>query len=105
MSADAGLTHRFPMLRRAIEHQVKNGRYDESLTLIEELLTLAPEDASLSKLKARFAADLIKRAAQAQKREAGTRIVLLFEKLVPANHLGNQEKGLLAKAKEDLLSL
>jgi len=105
MPVDSGLTHRFPMLRRAIDHQVKNGRFSESLKLLEELLSLSSDDAGLSKLKARFVADLIKRAAQAQKREAGTQIVLLFEKLVPSDHLGNQERDLVAKAKGDLLSL
>ena len=105
MPVDPGLTHRFPMLKRAIEHQVNGGRFDESLRLVEEILSLAPGDASLSKLKARFAAELIRKAVQAQKIEAGTRIVELFDANVPADHLGAQERQILAKAKEDLFSL
>jgi hypothetical protein len=93
------------MLRRAIEHQVSNGRFNESLKLVEELFSLSPEDAGLSKLKARVAADLIKRAAQAQKREAGTEIAKLFDGLVTAAHLTGQERELIAKAKEHLLAL
>ena len=103
--AEPGITHRFPMLRRAVEHQVKNGRFDESLRLVEELFSLAPDDAGLSKLKARFAADLIKRAVQAQKIQAGSQILRLFDTLVSPKHLGDQEKALLAKAKESLYSL
>lgn len=102
---EPGLTHRFPMLRRAIEHQVGQGRFDESLRLVEELFSLAPDDAGLSKLKARFAADLVKRAVQAQKIEAASRIVELFESKVPAAHLGDPERQALKRAKEDLVSL
>lgn len=102
---EPGITHRFPMLKRAVEHQVKNGRFDESLRILEEMFSLSPDDAGLSKLKARFAADLIKRAVQVQKIEAGTRILQLFDTLVSPKHLGDQERGLLAKAKESLYSL
>lgn len=105
MPLDPGLTHRFPMLRRVIESQVGRGRFSESLRLVEELFSLAPDDAGLSKLKARVAADLIKRAAQAQKREAGTEIARLFDALVPTAHLTGQERDLIAKAKQDLVSL
>ena len=105
MPLDPGLAHRFPMLKRAVEHQVAQGRFDESLKLVEEMLSLSPEDTGLSKLKARFAADLIKRAVQAQKREAGTRILEILDAHVPASHLGDTERHLLARAKEDLYSL
>lgn len=105
MPIDPGIIHRFPMLKRAIEHQVGGGRFDESLVLLDELLSLAPDDAGLSKLKARFGADLIKRAVQAQKIEAGTKIAELLDAKVPAAHLGEAERGALAKAKADLYSL
>jgi|GEM_PF-3597637 len=103
--ADLGIAHRFPMLKRAIEHQVKGGRFDESLGLLEELLSLAPEDAGLSKLKARFTADLMTRAVQAQKIEAGTKMAAMLDARVPAAHLGDAERTAIAKAKEALYSL
>lgn len=105
MALDQGTVHRFAMLERATKGFVKQGRFDESLKLVEEMFTIAPEDAGLSKLKARFAADLIKQAAQHQKIEAATRIVELVDTRLPAAHLGDQEKDLLAKAKADLYSL
>ncbi len=105
MALDPGTVHRFAMLERAAKSLVKQGRFDDSLKLIEEMFTIAPEDAGLSKLKARFAADVIKQAAQAQKISAATKLVELVDGKLPAAHLGAQEKDLLAKAKTDLYSL
>ncbi len=105
MPLDPGTVHRYTMLERAVKSLVKQGRFDDSLKLLEEMFSIAPEDAGLSKLKARFAADLIKQAAQAQKISAATSLVELVDKKVPAAHLGAQEKDLLAKAKADLYSL
>lgn len=105
MPLDPGTVHRFAMLERAVKGQVKQGRYDESLKLVEELLSIAPADAGLSKLKVRFAADLIKQAAMHQKIETATRVVQLVDTLVSPDHLGDQEKQLLARAKKDLYSL
>ncbi len=93
------------MLERAVKSFAKTSRFDESLKLIEEMLTIAPEDAGLSKLKARIGADLVKQAVQVQKIAAATRIVELIEGNVPAAHLGQTEKDLLAKAKERLYSM
>jgi hypothetical protein len=105
MPLDPGTVHRFAMLERAVKSFAKTGRFDESLKLIEELLTIAPEDAGLSKLKARVARDLIQQAVQAQKIAAATQIVELVESTIPASHLGEQERSLLAKAKESLYSM
>lgn len=105
MALDQGTVHRFAMLERAVRAQVKQGRFDESLKLVEELFSIAPEDAGLSKLKARLAAELIKQAATRQKIEAATKIVELADAKLPASHLGAQEKALLAGAKKDLFSL
>ena len=105
MPLDAGTVHRFTMLERAVRSLVKQGRFEDSLKLLEEMFGIAPQDAGLSKLKARLAADLIKKAAQAQKIAAATSIVQLVDAKVPAAHLGAQEKDLLAKAKTDLYSL
>src|SRR5437660_11906260 len=74
MPLDPGTVHRFAMLERAVKSFAKTGRFDEALKLIEELLAIAPEDAGLSKLKARLAADLVKQATQAQKISAATEI-------------------------------
>jgi hypothetical protein len=93
------------MLERAVKSFAKTGRFDESLKLVEELLAIAPEDAGLSKLKVRLAADLVKQAAQAQKISAATKLIELVEAKIPANHLGEQEKALLSKAKESLYSM
>jgi hypothetical protein len=105
MALDSGTVHRFTMLERAVRSLVKQGRFEDSLKLLEEIFSIAPEDASLSKLKARFAADLIKKAAQAQKISTATSIVALVDLKVPPSHLGAQEQELLAKAKTDLYSL
>lgn len=105
MPLDPGTVHRFAMLERAVKSFAKAGRFDESLKLIEELLTIAPEDAGLSKLKARIVSDLVKQAVQAQKIGAATQIVELVEAKVPTAHLGQTEKDLLAKAKEHLYSM
>ena len=105
MPLDPGTVHRFAMLERAVKSFAKTGRFDESLKLVEELLTIAPEDAGLSKLKARVGADLIKQAVQAQKLAAATQIVELVESRIPAYHLGELERSLLAKAKESLYSM
>lgn len=105
MGAEPGLSHRFPMLKRAVDHMTKQGRFDEALKILEEMLSLAPEDAGLSKLKARFAADVIVRAAQAQKIEAATRVLELLQSKVPEAHLGDAERKQIAKAKENLFSL
>ncbi len=105
MPLDAGTVHRFTLLERAVRSLVKQGRFEDSLKLLEEMFTIAPEDAGLSKLKARLAAEIIKKAAQAQKISAATEIVALVDAKVPAAHLGAQEKELLAKAKTDLYSL
>ena len=105
MPLDAGTVHRFTMLERAVRSLVKQGRFEDSLKLLEEMFGIAPQDAGLSKLKARLAADLIKKAAQAQKIAAATSIVQLVDAKVPAAHLGAQEKDLLARAKTDLYSL
>src|SRR5207237_5699571 len=83
MSLDPGTVHRFAMLERAVKSFAKTGRFDESLKLVEELLAIAPEDAGLSKLKARLAADLVKQAAQAQKISAATEILALVEAKIP----------------------
>ena len=105
MGLDPGTVHRFTMLERAVRSFVKQGRFEDSLKLLEEMFTIAPEDAGLSKLKARFAADLIKKAAQAQKISAATSIIELVDRAIPAAHLGSQERDLLARAKQDLYSL
>ncbi len=105
MPLDAGTVHRFTMLERAVRSLVKQGRFEDSLKLVEEMFSIAPEDAGLSKLKARFAAELIKKAAQAQKISAATSIVEILDRSVPASHLGDQEKEILARAKQDLYSL
>ncbi len=105
MPLDPGTVHRFAMLERAVKSFAKTGRFDESLKLIEEMLTIATEDAGLSKLKARVAADLVKQAVQAQKISAATQILDLVEAKVPAAHLGQTEKDRLAKAKDQLLSM
>ncbi len=105
MPLDPGTVHRFAMLERAAKSFVKQGRFEESLKLIEEMFSIAPDDVGLSKLKARFAADIITQAAQRQKIEAATELVELVEAKIPAAHLGDTEKGLLAKAKENLYSL
>ncbi len=105
MALDPGTVHRFTMLERAVKSLAKQGRFDDSLKLLEEMLSIAPEDAGLSKLKARIASELIKQAAQAQKISAATSIVQLVESKVPASHLGEQERELLARAKKDLYSL
>ena len=105
MALDAGTVHRFTMLERAIRALVKQTRFEDSLKLLEELFAIAPQDAGLTKLKARFAAEVIKKAAQAQKISAATSIVELVDRTLPASHLGAQEKDLLARAKQDLYSL
>ncbi len=105
MPLDPGTVHRFAMLERAVKSFAKTGRFDESLKLVEELLTIAPEDAGLSKLKARVGADLVKQAVQAQKIAAATQIVELLESRIPASHLGDPERSLLAKVKESLYSM
>ena len=105
MALDPGTVHRFTMLERAVRSLVKQARFADSLKLLEEMFSIAPEDAGLSKLKARFAAELIKKAAQAQKISDATSIVELVERSVPAAHLGKPEEDLLARAKEDLYSL
>ncbi len=105
MALDPGTVHRFTMLERAVKNLAKQLRFEDALKLLEEMFSIAPEDAGLSKLKARFAAELIKKAAQAQKISAATSIVALVESHVPATHLGAQEKELLARAKTDLYSL
>src|SRR5438034_10439916 len=105
MPLDPGTVHRFAMLERAVKSFAKTGRFDESLKLIEELLAIAPEDAGLSKLKARLAADLVKQAAQAQKISAATEILTLVDAKIPAAHLGEQEKALLSKSRESLYSM
>jgi hypothetical protein len=105
MPLDAGTVHRFTMLERAVKSLVKQGRFEDSLKLLEEMFSIAPEDAGLSKLKARLAAELIKKAAQAQKISAATSIVALVDRTVPTAHLGDTEKEMLARAKADLYSL
>ncbi len=105
MPLDAGTVHRFTMLERAVRSLVKQLRFEESLKLLEEMFSIAPEDTGLSKLKARFASELIKKAAQVQKISAATSIVELVDRHVPAAHLGDTEKDLLARAKKDLYSL
>ena len=105
MPLDPGTVHRFAMLERAVKSFAKTGRFDESLKLIDEMLTIAPEDAGLSKLKARLGADLVKQAVQAQKIGAATQIVELVETKIPPAHLGQTERDLLAKAKEHLFSM
>ena len=105
MPLDPGTVHRFAMLERAVKSLAKTGRFDESIKLIAEMLTIAPEDAGLSKLKARLAADLVKQAAQAQKIAAATEILQLVDAKIPASHLAQTERDLLAKAKEQLYSM
>jgi len=102
---DPGTVHRFAMLERAVKSFAKTGRFDESLKMIEELLAIAPEDAGLSKLKARLAADLVKQAAQAQKITAASQILEAIEARIPSSHLGPTERDLLAKAKDHLFSM
>ena len=105
MPLDPGTVHRFAMLERALKSFAKSGRFDESLKLIEELFAIAPDDAGLSKLKARLAADLVKQATQAQKISAATEIIGLVEERIPVSHLGESEKALLSKAKQSLYSM
>lgn len=105
MPLDPGTVHRFAMLERAVKSFAKTGRFDESLKLIEEMLTIAPEDAGLSKLKARLAADLVNQALQAQKIAAAAQIVELVEAKIPGSHLGQPEREHLAKAKDRLSSM
>jgi len=102
MPLDPGTVHRFAMLERAVKSFAKTGRFDESLKLVEEMLEIAPEDAGLSKLKARVAAELVHQAIQAQKIAAATQILGLVETKIPPAHLGPTENGLLGKAKEHL---
>src|SRR5207245_2030304 len=99
MPLDPGTVHRFAMLERAVKSFAKTGRFDESLKLVEEMLTIAPEDAGLSKLKARLAADLVNQAVQAQKIAAAAQIVELVESKIPAAHLGPTAREHPAKAK------
>jgi hypothetical protein len=105
MPLDPGTVHRFAMIERAVKSFAKTGRFDESLKLVEELLSIAPEDAGLSKLKARLVSELVKQAVQAQKIAAATQLLDLTEAKVPPAHLGQTEKDLLSKAKEHLLSM
>jgi len=105
MPLDPGTVHRFAMLERAVKSFARTGRFDESLKLVEEMLEIAPEDAGLSKLKARVAAELVHQAIQAQKIAAATQILGLVETKIPATHLGQTEKELLGKAKEHLYSM
>ncbi len=105
MPLDAGTVHRFTMLERAVRSLVKQGRFEDSLKLMEEMFSIAPQDEGLSKLKARFAAEIIKKAAQAQKISAATSIIELLDRSVPTSHLGAHETDLLARAKQDLYSL
>jgi hypothetical protein len=105
MALDPGTVHRFAMLERAVKSFAKTGRFDESLKLIEEMLTIAPEDAGLSKLKARLAVDLVNQAVQAQKIAAAAQIVELIEAKIPVAHLGQTERERLAKAKDRLASM
>ena len=105
MAAEPGLSHRFPMLKRAAEHLATQGRFDESLKIVEEILSLGPDDAGPSKVKGRFAAELVRRAVQAQKIEAATRILEMLDARIPAKHLGDPEREHVAKARDALLSL
>ena len=105
MPIDPGTVHRFAMLERAVKSFARSGRFDESLKLIKELFEIEPEDAGLSKLKARLAADLVKQAAQAQKIGAATEILQLADAKIPAAHLADTERDLLAKAKASLYSM
>lgn len=105
MPLDPGTVHRFAMLERAVKSFAKTGRFDELLKLVEEMLEIAPEDAGLSKLKARVAAELVHHAIQAQKIGAATQILELVDTKIPAAHLGQTEKELLAKAREHLYSM
>lgn len=105
MPLDPGTVHRFAMLERAVKSFAKTGRFDESLKLIEEIVAIAPDDAGLSKLKARLAADLVKQAVQAQKIGAANQILQVVEARIPEDHLSSLERGLLAKAKEHLFSM
>lgn len=105
MPLDPGTVHRFAMLERAVKSFAKTGRFGESLKLIAEMLAIAPDDAGLSKLKARLAADLVKQAAQAQKIGAATEILQMVEAKIPASHLAQTERDLLAKAKAQLYSM
>jgi hypothetical protein len=93
------------MLERAARAIAKQGRFDDSLKLVEEMFAIAPNDPGLSKSKARFAAELIKQAAMAQKISAATSILALVETSLDASHLSMVEKDLLARAKTDLYSL
>ena len=56
-------------------------------------------------MKVRLAAELVHQAIQAQKIGAATQVVGLVEAKIPAAHLGETEKELLAKAKEHLYSM
>ena len=105
MPLGPGTVHRFAMLERAVKSFAKTGRFDESLKLFEEMLEIAPEDAGLSKLKARLAAELVHQAIQAQKIGAATQMIGLIESKIPGAHLGLTEKELLGKAKEHLYSM
>src|SRR5947208_16475478 len=100
MPLDPGTVHRFAMLERAVKSFAKTGRFDEALKLIEELLAIAPEDAGLSKLKARLAADLVKQASQAQKISAATEILALVEAILPSAPRGDDGKARLSRARQ-----
>src|SRR5256886_16272058 len=100
MPLDPGTVHRFAMLERAVKSFAKTGRFDESLKLVEEMLTIAPEDAGLSKLKGRLAADLVNQAVQAQKIAAAAQIVELVESKIPAAPPRPPEREHPAKAKD-----
>jgi hypothetical protein len=105
MPLDPGTVHRFAMLERAVKSFAKTGRFDESLKLIDEMFAIAPEDAGLSKLKARLAADLVLQAGQAQKIGAANEILERVDTKIPPSHLGQTERDLLAKAKDHLFSM
>src|SRR5947199_8216999 len=99
MPLDPGTVHRFAMLERAVKSFARTGRFDESLKLVEEMLEIAPEDAGLSKLKARVAAELVHQAIQAQKIASATQILGPVETKIPPAPPRPTEQHRLRKAK------
>src|SRR5256886_13785874 len=99
MPLDPGTVHRFAMLERAVKSFARTGRFDESLKLVEEMLEIAPEDARLSKLKARVAVALVHQAIQAQKIAAATQILGVVAMQIPPERLHPTQTGPLREAK------
>src|SRR5881397_21515 len=99
MPLDPGTVHRFAMLERAVKSFAKTGRFDESLKLVEEMLEIAPEDAGLSKLKARVAAELVHQAIQARRSPPRRRSSASSRRRFPQRTSARPRKKSLGKPK------